>query len=1830
MPKGVVRTKKQESQWAEAKEITRKQYPEMGETDLFWKIVNSIYQNMTKSMPVNQSLLQKAIDLSFLCPKEQNKRTLAKSLYYLLDNHIENLNKSRKLHKRYKFQGLNISIENKKGSIRHWYDPLKDESGETKMKYDYGYIRLTEGADGDHVDVYVGPDKEAGRVYVVHQNHPTTGKYDEDKVMLGFNTADEARQAYMDHYDDPKFFGSIEEYNFLTFTDKVFKKKGKVTGKSLEYSEKLQKAKYISRKRVKGKWQYKYSENKKIITAKEAVKNRRDLVNELDVYNSVIKRDDKFIKDTEKIEDLKIRPGKLEYENPISYENFKEESLEIDDYSEKDLKEMYEMENELNEQDRNIVNRIKNKIKKKEKINPIIIDESNNILDGNHTYLALKELNIEKFPILRRMKKSIDFELLIKAVKIKKNYSADELKNLNMRWVTIRGNHVLLQGMSDGSFIVVGGAGGKLNHMRIDSLLSDKEYKARRKEKKEAQLTDLTSEEISEQTKQRKEEVVQKKMARTSYETAVKDILGLTAEEVKSNITAKEMDDLYADAKKKVAKKKKLDESIEPKKKDIEAEAEKLLKEKKHEEIKKAEKAAMDVLADDFFGEGVGEKDTAEALKDRIDVDTAMQILKARKMFRKELKDINAPKRKKKRLSFQETYAKSEDFTDESVLTEVKNHIDTMQNIRMYETLDRQSEAIQKHIDNGASEALNGIVSDVYSGGAALSSETVQALGMDACVQIISNKLYTDGNAEKTKDALIKFVQKNNTKIVKKTLKEMDERFHNADVIRGLSGKDEDPDAILSIASANGYALRQLTRGQQVLGTAVGSLRSAAHLINTIEEGQQDKVFIDMGNNLARARKNATKAGFKRGEYKIKSKLSGQKGFIMEIPKASCDKFFEKNKKIQEEETKIDRIKSHKENDGYVPEGMKSGIKLDPAQEAGLKFFMENDTVLLDFEAGLGKCLSFSTLINLNNGTLRKAGEIFDSNHKDEEEIEKEIWLDPIKKLKVFSMNEKGKVVEGEIEKLYRQRIDNDVFEIKTENGFEGGFSVNEPFPVLEYGKIKWKRAFNLNEGDYIVMPDKIPFKGKKEDVNLMELMGWQLSDGCENKNGSLNIATAINESSIVVEELIKNIDYISTRRKSRDCNLVCIGIKNGYKELLKSKGYEWGKKREFKDIPDFIMKANNESTAAFIRGYFSGDGYITKDNIIGVTSVSKNMMIKLSYLLLRFGIKTTIERKLKKCQGWKDKKEYWELRLDCIGARIFKEEIGFAGCKHKEERLEKMKELKSPQKNGYPINDLVIAIRDELKVSNRTIINNHRIFKSERLVTKNNIKTIIDNLKKIENTEEYINDLEILLKAEIYTTKIKSIKRKHEKYVYGLMVKKYHNLICGDGAFIVHNTAIGYSAIMEAMNNKGVKKALFVTPAKLRTQTSTDESKVFLTKENQSLVKNTDGKTMSERKAIYEQDGIHFIGHDQLRSDAKLLKEAGYDMIVVDEIHEMTNQREATKTKADSGRYRGMMTLSDIPLKIGMSGTNIKSSKKELYKKINFLDPNHDLGTMKEFENRYKGLNQGSNAFQDSSNNAFRKEVAKYSYTQKKKLDVKNNQEQIRMPMTPSQKKAYKDSEQKYVKEKNSLNKTTSNAAAGRRESRNYDIVHNGFGQFENSKMDSIVNQMDEIHPGEKAVIHCYRKNAIKTAVKKLESKYGKGSVAVIDGDSSKGHVSRTKATYNDPSSKLKFLIGTKSVEAGLNLQHGGRVTFHLDVPMDEASKNQREGRQFRRGQEQDCHSYMLVTETPFDINKIDMMERKGREMKILGNPASTENKDESGFLAMLNQVEKETGYGA
>jgi hypothetical protein len=157
--------------------------------------------------------------------------------------------KKFKLQDSYQFQGLPISIENKKGSYRTGVDPDGHE-WKTFMYFDYGYIRKTKGEDDEGVDVYVGPDRAAKHVYIVKQHKieavkkwkgeycPICGEhardcackefFDEDKVFVGFENKEAVIRAYRKQYDSPLFLGPISTMTIKAFRDMVGRPKEKV------------------------------------------------------------------------------------------------------------------------------------------------------------------------------------------------------------------------------------------------------------------------------------------------------------------------------------------------------------------------------------------------------------------------------------------------------------------------------------------------------------------------------------------------------------------------------------------------------------------------------------------------------------------------------------------------------------------------------------------------------------------------------------------------------------------------------------------------------------------------------------------------------------------------------------------------------------------------------------------------------------------------------------------------------------------------------------------------------------------------------------------------------------------------------------------------------------------------------------------------------------------------------------------------------------------------------------------------------------------------------------------------------------------------------------------------------------------------------------------------------------------------------------------------------------------------------------------------------------------------------------------------------------------
>ncbi|WP_330925031.1 LPD38 domain-containing protein [Candidatus Sororendozoicomonas aggregata] len=137
-----------------------------------------------------------------------------------------------------KLQGLDLSLENLKGSTRSGTDP-HGKPWSVKMRHDYGYIKGTEGADGDHVDVFVGDNPDSEKVFVVDQVNKD-GSFDEHKVMLGFDDRQSAVDGYKANYEKGWTVGDVTELSTDAF--KQWLKEGNtrepLAGQTLEAQKK--------------------------------------------------------------------------------------------------------------------------------------------------------------------------------------------------------------------------------------------------------------------------------------------------------------------------------------------------------------------------------------------------------------------------------------------------------------------------------------------------------------------------------------------------------------------------------------------------------------------------------------------------------------------------------------------------------------------------------------------------------------------------------------------------------------------------------------------------------------------------------------------------------------------------------------------------------------------------------------------------------------------------------------------------------------------------------------------------------------------------------------------------------------------------------------------------------------------------------------------------------------------------------------------------------------------------------------------------------------------------------------------------------------------------------------------------------------------------------------------------------------------------------------------------------------------------------------------------------------------------------------------------------
>lgn len=125
--------------------------------------------------------------------------------------------------------GLPVTIEHPKGTVRVLHDDKGNEVYKRHMYHSYGYIDGTKGMDGDEVDVFLGPLRNAKEAYVIHmldKGPVVKERENEDKVFLGFPNAEAAKASFLLHY--PKnFFGGLLALPIARFRQRLKNSDGK-------------------------------------------------------------------------------------------------------------------------------------------------------------------------------------------------------------------------------------------------------------------------------------------------------------------------------------------------------------------------------------------------------------------------------------------------------------------------------------------------------------------------------------------------------------------------------------------------------------------------------------------------------------------------------------------------------------------------------------------------------------------------------------------------------------------------------------------------------------------------------------------------------------------------------------------------------------------------------------------------------------------------------------------------------------------------------------------------------------------------------------------------------------------------------------------------------------------------------------------------------------------------------------------------------------------------------------------------------------------------------------------------------------------------------------------------------------------------------------------------------------------------------------------------------------------------------------------------------------------------------------------------------------------
>lgn len=345
---------------------------------------------------------------------------------------------------------------------------------------------------------------------------------------------------------------------------------------------------------------------------------------------------------------------------------------------------------------------------------------------------------------------------------------------------------------------------------------------------------------------------------------------------------------------------------------------------------------------------------------------------------------------------------------------------------------------------------------------------------------------------------------------------------------------------------------------------------------------------------------------------------------------------------------------------------IKPTTKLRDYQVIGVLHFLSLARMILGDGVGLGKCVSLRTYISTTYG-LKRLQELIPDNPKDDT-------------LYPFSDDCKLLTINGPVkpDAVYYCGV-RDGIKIRTQKGYELIGLPHHPVYTPTDIFFDYRRLDSLNVGDYICInrrglfaKDYVKISYTKKSCNsktyripeylneeLAELLGFYVSNGHSSWVQSFVISQQDPAIHTRIRDLLYDIfGYEQKENKinySEEIKVHSVEILNIFKYL----GVDISAKSGEQIVPNAILCSPESVVAAFLRGYFEGDGSAEKsNNIVSCSSKSDTLINQLQLLLLNLGV--TSRRKVKMVKVGEVRRPYYVLYFCGKDVVVFKQKIGF------------------------------------------------------------------------------------------------------------------------------------------------------------------------------------------------------------------------------------------------------------------------------------------------------------------------------------------------------------------------------------------------------------------------------------------------------------------------------------------------------------------------------------------------------------------------------------------